>query len=452
MKKLIALLAVFGFVSYAHAGDGTEFSQSGDFRVQYQHDVDTNYDGTASSESIHQRMRWGANWRAGEKLSAHLKMVDNANWGENPDQVPAGRTSAPVTNTSGATTNVATVQEAYGVWQASDSVTIKAGRSSLTLGDGRWISANDYENVNNAIDGVIVKWDQEMFRVVVAGARAAQASTVGTVTTGNNVARLWGADVAWKTAPDFLKTVSAHYALVRTDEGDYGPAAANPFPKEESVRYGVNVAGDKMGVDYRANYEMYTGKRTSTAVAPTTQDVAASMMDAEVGYSMPSLMGLRAHVLYHTDSGSKVATKDETYQGFYYDRHENGGLMGLFSWGNLTYTSLGVSANPRDDISVAVNYYMYGKTENADNNYTGAGKAVVNGYTNATTQFANGSNGASTDKALGNELDVVVTKKYTNNFNINAHYSTFSPGAVLKTNTGHSETASQIYLASTLTF
>src|SRR5207302_1504581 len=234
----------------------------------------------------------------------------------------------------------------------------------------------------------------------------------------------------WKTAPDFLKTVGAHYVLVKKDEGNYtGPLTGlDPIPNEDSSRYGVTVAGDKMGVDYRANYEIYNGTRKSTAAA-ASQDVDANMMDAEVGYSMPSMMGFRVHGTYHVDTGTSSATKDQTYQGFYYDRHDNGGLMEKFAWGNLTYMNLGLTANPRDDISVAVNYYTFTKTEKKDFAYAGTGKTVGTGYgavgTIAATNPAN-----STKSDLGTELDISVTKKYNNNFSINAHYAMFTPGDV----------------------
>ena len=449
MKKLIALIAVLGFASYAQAADGVEFSQSGDFRVQYQHDVNPSFQsGLGGSEFIHQRLRWGANWRVGEKMSAHLSMVDNANWGENPDQTPAGRAST----TTGTTTNIATVQEAYGTWMATDSVVLKFGRQSLTLGDGRWISANDYENVNTAVDALTAKWENETLRVIGAAARASNATTTGAVASGNNVGRYYGANVDWKSAPDFLKTVSAHYALVGVDSADYTGTALDPIPSQDAARDGVAVAGDKMGLDYRVNYEMWTGKRTS---GTHEQDIDSNMMDAEVGYTLPSLMGLRVHATYHTDSGTSSSdTKDKTYQGFYYDRRENGGLMQMFAWGNLTYTKFGLAASPRDDLSVAANYYMFSKTEASDQTYNGSGRIAgkyLGNWTNVVGNKVTAAAPSNGDKDLGSELDIVVTKKYTNNFSINAHYSTFSPGAVIKANAG-STAETEYYLESKLTF
>lgn len=468
MKKLLALLAVLGFVSYAHAGDGTEFSQSGEYRVQYQHDMNKDFDskmggGGDNAEMFHQRLRWGANWRVGEKMTAHLTMVHNANWGDNASQVPNTVTTGAAAGSGVA--NTMTVQEAYGTWMATDSVAIKYGRGSVTMADGRFISANSYENVNNAFDGVLVHWDHEMFKFGFFGVRAANSNLDAGTTNDNNVARFYGVSADWKTAPDFLKTVHLHYVTVKADEGDYAGAASS-IPNEDSVRMGVAVAGDRMGIDYRANYEAYTGKRkTSAATASglTKQDISASMMDAEVGYSMPSMMGMRVHAGYHTDTGSKVASsgtgandqsKDQTYQGFFYDRHDNGGLMGLLSWGNLTYTTLGVSLNVRDDVSVAANYFMYEKTDAKDDNYNSTGKFVGNSFAGSNNVAIFNATAAGSDKELGNELDLVATKKYTNNFSITAHYAMFNAGKVVKDNSanGKNDTETEYYLESRLTF
>jgi Alginate export len=487
MKKLLALIAVLGFASYAQAADGTDFSQSGEFRLQYQHDLDTGFNtsnpSNNSDQFFHQRLKWGLNYRVGEKMSAHVTLVDNANWGENPTEQPGHSTFANNNPTTGQgpnpgqssfTTNALNVQEAYGTWQASDSVMIKYGRGSVTMGDGRFVSANDYEFIANAFDGILVHWENEMLAVGVFGVKGGVAATnsQGGATAGasdNTIGAFYGVDLTWKTAPDFLKTVSVHYAMVMQDEGDYlgqtnfssnngtyTPTVGLTSPEENSSRYGISLGGDKMGIDYRANYEGYSGTRKGTLFG--SQSISANMIDAEVGYTMASLMGLRVHVKFHTDSGSSGTGSDGTYQGFYYDRHANNGLMRIFSWGNLTEEEIGVSLNPRDDINVSLNYQIYSKTNSADAAYNNTGKSVVEagGQTlpgNEVAGTAGTSQNGSSSSALGSELDLAVSKKYTNNFSITGRYGLFTPGSVFKDNLGGTANSqSEYYLESKLTF
>ena len=43
MNKVLALIAVLGFVPCAYAADGAEFTQSGEYRLQYQNDTNADY-------------------------------------------------------------------------------------------------------------------------------------------------------------------------------------------------------------------------------------------------------------------------------------------------------------------------------------------------------------------------------------------------------------------------
>lgn len=472
MKKLLALIAIIGFVPSAYAAEGADFSQSGEFRLQYYHDKNLSFNSSApsgaSDQVAAQRLRWGTTIRAGEKLTGHFTLVDNAIWGENPSQVPDKVGGPELGSYNGATTtpgngsNVFTVNEAYMSWMATDALMIRAGRGSFTMGDGKLISSNEYEPVWNAFDGVLVSYDHEMLRASLFGVKGASVANDFGTASDNNIARFYGISVDVKTLPDFFKAVNVHFITLRRDEADYTGTALDPLPAESSNRFGASIGGDKMGIDYHVTYESYSGTRktatTFTASGSSSQSISANMLDAEVGYTLPATMNLRVHVGYHTDTGTNSGTDDNTYQGFYYDRHNNGGYMGVISWGNLTYTDLGVTLQPLEDITVGATYYMMTKTEKNDANYTGAGKLVGAGGTVSAPAAAGVFAGDPNSNKLGNETDIWVTKKYTNNFNISARYSMFQPGQVIKDNNATligastGDTRSQIYLESKLTF
>jgi hypothetical protein len=234
-----------------------------------------------------------------------------------------------------------------------------------------------------------------------------------------------------------LKSANLHVVQVKRDE----TANGGGLTKQSNMKAGAVVTGDVAGLDWRLNYEMEDGENGSA----TTTDISTSMMDVELGYSIPSAMNARVYAGMHTDSGTKSGTDDETYDGFHYDEHNNAGLMDVFGWGNLTYTRVGATFAPSDDISVAVEYLMFSQTEKEDVN-NGA-----TAFTDSDTGTAGTQAFDTTEDDLGTELDVTVTKKYTNNFNISASYRMFSPGDEFKT-AGLEDSYNQLYIEGKLTF
>jgi hypothetical protein len=108
--------------------------------------------------------------------------------------------------------------------------------------------------------------------------------------------------------------------------------------------------------------------------------------------------------------------------------------MDLFGWGNLTYMRLGASFQPADDITVAAEYFMFTQTEkDGANTYRGANRNDVD----------------AAEDDLGTELDLTVTKKYSNNFAISASYRMFAPGDEFGAN---ADDYNQAYLEGKLTF
>ncbi|MCA9780720.1 MAG: alginate export family protein [Candidatus Eremiobacteraeota bacterium] len=430
MNKLIALIAVLGFAGSAHAADGADFSHSGDFRLQYVNNMNADMSDASTSDDTDQnwkqRLRWGTDVRAGEKLTGHFTLVHNANWGEN-----AGTAQYP--NVTTGTENILFVNEAYATWMLSDAWMMRFGRGSFTMADGRFVSSNDYQPVQKAFDGALATWDQEMARIsffAVQGANFTEANAQG---------NFFGASADFKTLPDFMKTANLHVVQVKQDE----TADLGGLPQEDNMRAGFSVTGDVVGLDWRVNYEIESGSLT---LAGADSDISTSMMDAELGYTMAEMMNSRLHVGYHMDSGNSASTTAgdrEQYNGFHYDTHNNGGFMDIYSWGNLTYMNVGFSMNPTDDINVAVDYYMFTQTEK-----DGVNSSRIASLDSATTP----ANGDATKDDLGTELDVTVTKKYTNNFNISGSYRMFTPGDEWKANMGLEDTYSQLYFVSKLTF
>ena len=408
MNKLIALIAVLGFAGSANAADGADFSHSGEFRLKYKADVTRDFNEADTEgeveQSYSQRLRWGTDVRAGEKMTGHFTLVHNAKWGSNPDQTPDDTFEGVYTASNN---NSLLVNEAYMTWMASDAWMIKAGRGSFTMADGRVVSSNDYEDVSTAFDGAVASWDQEFARISFFGVRGADFGAFDNNAASNFMG--FAADI--KTLPGFLKSANVHYVQAKTDGSTALTTALGADRKKDMTMAGFSVAGDAAGFDYRANYEMQSGDEGTA----TETDISANMMDLEFGYSLPEMMSSRFHVGYHMDSGTPGtgATKNETYDGFYYDKHNNAGLMDVVGWGNLTYMRAGFTLSPMEDLTVAAEYFMFTQTEkDGDNSVKGAVRPDVD----------------ADEDALGTELDLTVTKKYSNNFKISGSYRMFSPG------------------------
>ena len=456
MKKLCALIAVLSLMPFAYAhADGSQITASGNYRLQYQDMQNSAGDKSADSSNFHQRFRLGVNARPNERFNAHVTLVGNDDWGA-PQYADSAMTELNA-NTQNNLNNSLLVNEAYASWVINDSWMMRFGRGAFTMGDGRLISKNKWENVETAFDGVVLSWDQDWGRTSFFAVKGAVGYTPGTILPAsvnpNLTSRFYGVSEDLKNLPTFLKMVNIHLLEVYQDQAEYQlyPNVINGAPALNETRAGLAVSGDKMNVDYRVDYEMETGKYTeySAVVANPKQNLSTHMIDADLGYTMPSLMSGRVHIGYHQDSGNGSATDlDGTYNGFAYNRHANGGLMGIFGWGNLTYTWFGVSAQPRDDINVAVNYYMFSKTNSS---------GVVNPG-DFGNSFSTDGGVSTVNGTLGNELDLRVTKKYGHNFFVAARYGMFSAGSGYNgvnasgtTNSLHT-TVSEYYLAGCLKF
>lgn len=419
MRKLVALLAFLSFAPSAFAA-GAEFSHSGDMRLQYKNDKGKSLADTKTESMFQQRLRWGTTFRKGDKFTGQLSLVHGAEWGDatnaNAGYYPDFRG-----------VNGLIVNEAYMQWMASDSMTLRAGRGSFTMGNGKVVSKNSYEQVAKAFDGMILTHDHEMVRTNAFFVRGAE------LTGGNNndpKGDFIGFNFDLKSLPEFLKTANLHLIQINKD--------ASAVAGEKSNRFGLTVGGDMVGVDYEFTYAGHTGKELVAVTGADGDDISASMMDLTVGYSMPDMMNFRVHVDYHTDSGDKTAdNKKEAYTGFHYDTHYNAGLMDIVQYGNLTFMSLGFSLEPMEDLMVGFDYYTFTRTEK--------GAASSGDGTNSGTMAD------YTKDDLGTEMDLTVKKKYDDNFSVEARYSTFEAGDAYIASAGR-EKHTQLLLTGAMSF
>lgn len=446
MRNLLALGTLLAFMPVAHAADkGAEFTHNAEYRVRYQHDQawkTSDSDADTNKNSFTHRFKLDTAYKASEKFAAHLTLLHNAAWGNFNSTSDAGTAT---TDGVGDNQNMVLVNQVYGTWMINDAWSLKFGRGGATIADGSVISQNDWQAQPYAFDGVLANYEHEMFRLNLFGVKAIDnpANAGGaayTAANGNDdaEANFYGFAMDWKSLPEFLKMANIHLLQVNKDEMGYATAALNPSKSE--MRYGVVLAGDVAGVDYKLNYAAHTGE---AHLAGVKTDLEGSMMAAEVGYSMPEMMKSRFHIAYHQDTGNKAssATKNEGYDSFYTEKHNSAGMMDVLGWGNLTFMKAGYTFSPMDQVDVGLAYWMFTRTENSAAATKGANANIIPAAA-----------GASTSDELGSEIDLHATKTYDGGMSISAWIGMFMPGKYLKDSNGKDDTYNQAFVEAKMTF
>lgn len=402
MKKLLFACASLMLISSAMAADGADVKINGEIRARFSGQENAGFAEKSWDNETEQRTWIGFTFTKSEDLTARVTLVAAGTWGNEGD-----------TNTSGELANDAdkgvVVYEAWAFWKAMDNFSIKLGRGALDLADGSVVSKNDYEQLPYSFEGVVGLYFHEMVNLSVFAVKGMNDNDTGDDADVN----FYALAADFKVAPEFLKTFNV-MALQSKATGINAIAADD---SDEKLRLSLTLAGDTNGVDYRGTYAMYSGEFTTSG---TATDHKASMMDLEVGYTLKDVMNLRVAALYHTDSGDdNAATGDiETYDPFFYNKHDNAGKMDIVGWGNSTYIKLGASLEPMEMLTVGLDYYMFSKTEAADDVYGTDGSGLG-------TAIAGDS---ATDDDVGSEIDLWVKKVLSNGAEVHAHYGMFQVG------------------------
>lgn len=413
MKKLIASLAILSMSSAAFAGDA-EVSHSGDFAVRYKMTMEKGMTKDSGTENdwMH-RFRLGTTFRSGEKFSAHLRLIHATSWG-------ATDTSTSSTNDPQFDTfndkNGLVVNQAYGTWMVNNDVILQAGRMPVAISDGTVFSENDYELVAYSWEGVHFGYDTEFshFDVFALNENDFTTATASGAKDPEMNLYVFNADI--KALPEFLKAINVHIIKMAGSEVTSTTPSGGTSQAVDRLDYGLTFKGDTAGVDYRLTYAANGGKLKTS---PSTETkLKGTMMDLEVGYSMPTMMNSRFSLGYHNQSGDDSGSDYKAYIPVAYDKHYNSGLMDIVTWNGTTVNGAAITGTAAAGLSdINVEYSM-----SPSDSYT-AGLA----YHIFTT-----AEKISNETDLGSELDVTASKMYEGGMKMTARISMFSPGKILK--------------------
>jgi hypothetical protein len=467
MRGLLAAAALLAFLPTAHAQDKakSDFSAGGEFRVRDTWEMNESGNKStkpASHNGIDQRFKLGLKFKADEKLTFHGSLLQAAAWGQGGQDNTVGDRGTANNAAGTDEKNFMSVNEAYATWMMSEDFHANVGRMNYSFGDGSVMSVNDWQAQPFAFDGLTLNYEAEFGKFTLFGFKYRDYSFNNAITNANSTTSdpqhdAYGLVFDLKTMPEWLKSVNAHIIDDTGDTQTWGAASTNSVStlgNVSALRYGVGAGFGFMGFELKADAEMVTGKASATtangAVAdPNQHSLAQSMYQAELAYSMPSLMGSRWYVGYHMDSGTSASDKTptaasskfNTYDGYFHDLHTGSGLMELVGWGNLTMIDVGWTVKPTDMTDVGLQYLMFTKTKNDDNVNPGMYGGNLFGATK------------SGEKNIGSEVDLWAEHKYSSAFSTIARLGYFMPGAALKDDTiKKGDSITQVFVQGKMTF
>jgi len=429
MRRLLALASLVAAMPLANAQDKgkSEFTPSAEYRPRYF--FMQNPDAVKGHDSFAEhRFKLGAHYKANEKVSAHMTLLHAANFGsDGSSTIGSTNTADPNAADGNNEENFLNVNEAYMNWMVSDDFTVRIGRMNFQIGDGTVFAYNDWEQNPGAFDGITGTWEAEFGRFTgFAFNYEERAKATGEAEDPKHTA--YGLSFDLKSMPDWMKMMNVHVIQDNNDAQKTAATATAPGTTVQSddaqkvLRYGLGVGFEFGMIDLKAHYAAQSGdyRHIATNGAKTSLDAKGSMYQAELGFKLESFMASRLYVLYHVDSGDGSATDGdaERYDSYFYEQHENAGLMDLFGWGNLTQMTIGWTMKPGDSTTAGITYNMFQKTESKD------------GFT--AGRFGGGLTGGGTGDKLGDEIDVWAEHQYAGGLSTLLRVGYFMPGDVFE--------------------
>jgi len=439
MRRLLAAAVLVAFMPTAHAQDKAkgDFTHNAEYRIRdtYMKNESAGAENKRNtSNDIQHRFKLGLGFKANEKLSAQLTMLATATMGQGQN------------DTVGQHEDSAYIHEMYANWMMTDDMNLKVGRMEYQMGDGSFMGINDWEANPNAFEGALATYEMDFGKLQAFAFKYREYLDNGNQTSAtlDPERNAYGLSFDVKTLPEMIKAANIHVVKDISDTvdnnntgGTAGGATVQSPDGQNLLRWGAHVGAEMANVSLKGWYEAYTGKNKYESFAAgannlplVEHDAKANMMQIEVGYSMPSMMESRFHFTWHKSTGDASSTDntDGTYDAYFFEQHENAGLMDLFNWGNLNYMQLGWMGKPMDNTTVGLTYTMFKRNEGTTAPVAGVyGDKLNTALTSSTTQ--------STDDKLGNEIDLWAEHKYDNGLSMIARVGYFTVGDAYKNST-----------------
>ena len=198
---------------------------------------------------------------------------------------------------------------------------------------------------------------------------------------------------------------------------------------EQTTRLGFSLKGQmtRLNMDYSV-LTVFHGKGLGFRFDEDMQHIS-------LGYSKSEWLDSYFFAGYHRDSSN--------YDPWLYDRHENGGLLDILQWGNLTYWLAGYKASIWHWFDMELRYYLMQST-------TDEGPVRLGLYGSYLTDKEALS---ASGKSLGWEMDLRLIKDITEEFRVTLLGGVFVYDEELKSSLGKGDNYySQLQLSAKYTF
>ena len=350
-------------------------------------------------------------------------------------------------------------------------LSLKVGRQELVYGDQRLVGHFRWNNNARTFDAAKVRWQNQFFGV--------DAFTGGLVYNDHrNLNRSNSQDVFSGLYFNFptlaSKEIVEAYVYNRTvsrgiaTDNWTGVAAPFRFPAPQDLSTaGLRIRSKPLAYgawDYGMELMHQFGDRTAVAPAASVAVANASpRLDQKAwaavlqgGYTLTEhAWQPRLAVLYSYASGDKNATDGEsqTFQNLFATTHLHYGYMDLASLQNLHDVRLALTAKPRANISLALEFHVQKLDRTSDFWYNVAG--VPRNFTGAAVGSGRGYRiNPSYSNDLGTEIDLVTGWTFLPYAQIEVGVSHYFRGDYIKQSlaTVGSKDASYVYTQFTLNF
>ena len=302
---------------------------------------------------------------------------------------------------------------AYGNWNVTDELELRLGHVPYEIGPS-FVSQNHYEPFPYMFKGIFLIYSSHFVNFNFWGAYPPKRRVGVTEEKGPQYSL--GVTIDAKVAMEVFKKVNLHLIYL-TDS----------FREEDSSnktsRYGLNIEGEvgSQKVDYSISFAGLNFKAKQT------------MLNIEAGYSYPKWYDSRAFITFHRDTGN--------YNPWLYDRHENGGLLDMLQWGNLTYALLGWSISLPRDFDIKLQFLRFQRTEKGP---FYLGRHGVSSLKEPPAE--------SGPKVLGDEVDLQIVKTFSEVFETHLLGGVFIPKEGALSLLGNQDVFSQFQLTALYKF
>lgn len=432
MKKYLAIAGA-GLMMIGTAGmaAAATVDVGGEVRIKYEMRENLAFDDNTSNNEhgTHQRTRVNVNAKVSDEISAFIQLQNIRTWGT--------EASVGTTGTVHNDTNTDTHQAYLQVNKVFGSpLSVRLGRQELSYANERLIGSLNWADSARAFDAVKAMYRSTDIDVDVWAAKTVESSfpsstssaIVTTTNTGSgqdNDEDFYGVWATYKGIKD--NTIDLYALLLKNNGSSFGATTINGISYGNSVTgnsetavtiytYGAHIKGVMNAFDYDVELDYQTGK------ALNGNDIDAMAYTFTAGYTLAMDMSPRISVEYvHADGDdSTTDSNTETFNQLFPTGHRHLGYADLVGFQNVEAWRVGVNLKPTKASSVSVDYWNFKLDDEKDAWYRASGGVV---------KPASNSNG---EDEIGSEIDLIAKYKYADNLTLEAGYSLFMTGDMVK--------------------